>query len=493
MPPPTISTLTFKFDHFPSHPASSSNNLHNNNNEAILVGHRILSDLKSDMDGNLWRVAMYPNGERPVDSGIVQLCLYNKGETNLVAAVSFVVRGSTGRVYYEKPMAPGLLRARGKSGRGGNIIERQKILDRSQEILVGETSQSLVIEVVIQVCEDVEMYEWVSNGGHYFTPQNPCGKNLLKLLLDCNDEDSEVGGIGGGDADVHFQIKNEVLHAHKLILKMNAPELYLLCEDADDTTPPVPITGTSPEVFRIVLYYAYGGTFPKREPIKASNPDKEPILKHGLEIIEAADRYGLIELKLLVETYLVAYRVMRKHNVADMLLFADAKNCALLKEYAFAYAISRSRDIINSELSAKLKESNSLLQELFVAAAEIPEQQRRVSMGGGGGVGGSGSSGHGHGGGSGSSTNNNHHHGGSMEDDDDLVFRRSSLCVNELRIELHENDLDVDGSKEILISRLEQMRLRQYTHRSSSVSTQSSSSSIACSVETQESERRFRG
>eukprot|EP00573_Skeletonema_grethae_P012175 CAMPEP_0201693378 /NCGR_PEP_ID=MMETSP0578-20130828/5993_1 /ASSEMBLY_ACC=CAM_ASM_000663 /TAXON_ID=267565 /ORGANISM="Skeletonema grethea, Strain CCMP 1804" /LENGTH=358 /DNA_ID=CAMNT_0048178901 /DNA_START=63 /DNA_END=1136 /DNA_ORIENTATION=- len=358
MPPPTISTLTFKFDHFPS----LGNNIHDDH-LTTTTGHRILSDLKTDIDGNLWRVAMYPNGERSVDSGIVQLCLYNKGEEHLVAAVSFVVRGSTGRVYYEKPMAPGLLRARGKSGRGGNIIERRKILDRAHEILVGE-HQSLVVEVVIQVCDDVELYEWVSNGGHYYTPQNPCLKNLMRVLKSPDQE---------GLADVHFQLDEEVIHAHKLILKMNAPELYLLCEDAD--TAPIPITGISADVFRIILCYAYGGTFPKREPIKASSPEKEPILKLGLQIIEAADRYGMIELKILVETYLVAYRVMRKHNVADMLLFADAKNCALLKEYAFAYAISRSRDIINSELSAKLKESNSLLQELFVAAAEIPERR----------------------------------------------------------------------------------------------------------------------
>ena len=472
MPPPTISTLTFKFDHFASL-GPNIDDYYLAHNQQQTTGHRILSDIKSDIDGNLWRVAMYPNGERTVDSGTVQLCLYNKGETNLVAAVSFVVRGSTGRVYYEKPMAPGLLRARGKSGRGGNIIERRKILDRASEILVGE-HQSLVVEVVIQVCEDVELYEWVSNGGHYYTPQNPCSNNLLKLLVD--DTEGDDDDDDDDTADVHFQLNDDqVIHAHKLILKLNAPELYHLCEDADENTPPVPITGTSPEVFRIILYYAYGGTFPKREPIKASSPEKEIILKLGLEIIEAADRYGLIELKILVETYLVAYRVMRKHNVADMLLFADAKNCALLKEYAFAYAISRSRDIINSELSAKLKESNSLLQELFVAAAEIPECQRRASMG---------SVGSSHGGGGGSSS-----HNGSEE----LVFHRRSLCVNELRIELHENDLDVDGSKEILVSRLQQMRLQQYTPRSSSVSTQSSSSSIECSVETQESERRFRG
>jgi hypothetical protein len=207
------------------------------------------------------------------------------------------------------------------------------------------------------------------------------------------------------------------------------------------------------------------------------------ILKLGLEIIDAADRYGMIELKLLVETYLVAYRVIRRHNVADMLLFADAKNCALLKEYAFAYAISRSRDIINSELSAKLKESNSLLQELFVAAAEnLPE--RRASMGSNGNAGGNGN------GGGGSSS---HCGCGSSNDnsDEDLDYhRRSSMCVNELRIELSQNDLEVDGSKEMLELRLSSLQ-QNHTSRSS-VSTQSSSSSIECSLETQESDRRFR-
>ena len=132
MPAPTISTLTFKFDHFTSY--DNEDKTHNNNGGSHQYL-RILSDLKSDIDGNIFRVAMYPNGERPgVDSGMVQLCLYNKSNVDLVAAVSFVVRASDGRVYYEKPMAPGLLRARGKSGRGGNIIQRRKIIDRANEI-----------------------------------------------------------------------------------------------------------------------------------------------------------------------------------------------------------------------------------------------------------------------------------------------------------------------------------------------------------------------
>ena len=83
--------------------------------------------------------------------------------------------------------------------------------------------------------------------------------------------------------------------------------------------------------------------------------------------------------------------------------------------------------------------------------------------------------------------------GGSSNDnsDEDLDYhRRSSMCVNELRIELSQNDLEVDGSKEMLELRLSSLQ-QNHTSRSS-VSTQSSSSSIACSLETKESDRRFR-
>jgi hypothetical protein len=42
---------------------------------------------------------------------------------------------------------------------------------------------------------------------------------------------------------------------------------------------------------------------------------------------------ALVNLKLAVETDLVRHRVLRKGNVADYILFADAISCALLKEY----------------------------------------------------------------------------------------------------------------------------------------------------------------
>lgn len=53
-----------------------------------------------------------------------------------------------------------------------------------------------------------------------------------------------------------------VMHAHKLILKVNAPILYEFCEKYEDKSP-IPIIETSVEVFNHVLRFVYGGDVPK--------------------------------------------------------------------------------------------------------------------------------------------------------------------------------------------------------------------------------------
>ena len=52
------------------------------------------------------------------------------------------------------------------------------------------------------------------------------------------------------------------------------------------------------------------------------------------EIIDAANRYDVVGLKMAVENILVRERILDKKNVSDYILFSDAQSCALLKEYA---------------------------------------------------------------------------------------------------------------------------------------------------------------
>jgi hypothetical protein len=55
---------------------------------------------------------------------------------------------------------------------------------------------------------------------------------------------------------------------------------------------------------------------------------------HANEIIEVADRFGVTSLKLEAETSLVNTMTFSVENVKDLLIYADSKNCALLKEAA---------------------------------------------------------------------------------------------------------------------------------------------------------------
>ena len=211
----------------------------------------------------------------------------------------------------------------------------------------------------------------------------------------------------GDDADISFRIGEVTIPAHVLILRTNAPVLADLF-DGRATDTPVSIEGISPSAFRDVLRFVYGG----------NPPDKTEMLTRGKGIIDAANRFGIAGLKVAVENTLVASGVMRLSNVADYLLFADAQLCPLLKECATSYFVTRANDILNSKFSKELQESPKLLQELIRAVAQNSHGARSP---------------------------------------------RAGLSVGELRTELGERNLDVDGSKEMLVARLESAHKRRRT------------------------------
>ena len=173
----------------------------------------------------------------------------------------------------------------------------------------------------------------------------------------------------------------------------------------------IQIKNVTPAIFRIVLRYIYTGVV----------PDAETIKKNGMSIIEAADMFGVIPLKLAIETELVRNLVIKRRNVTDYLIFAESKTCSLLKEAAMSYFVTRSADLLNSATQEKLSESPGLLIEL------MKEMSKR-------------------------------------NDTDTRFDEYGNLSVNDLRKRLIAEELDIDGSKESLVSRLkESAKKRQRT------------------------------
>ena len=125
-------------------------------------------------------------------------------------------------------------------------------------------------------------------------------------------------------------------YAHRFILQQGSS---MLSEMGKSNTT-VSITDVSPEIFRHLLYYVYGG--------KVSEED---LKSNTREIIDAADKYGIVNLKLEAEALLVTSTTITIENMLDLLLYSSSKNCALLQEAVLDFALENSDEVSEKVLS----------------------------------------------------------------------------------------------------------------------------------------------
>jgi hypothetical protein len=132
-------------------------------------------------------------------------------------------------------------------------------------------------------------------------------------------------------ADVVFKIKGDQttsFYAHRLILRHAAPQLADLCV-MEGSPSFVDIPGISPAAFEVLLLYIYGG--------KKSNFGGD--IAQVKEIIEAADKFAVTNLKLDAEIWYVSMTTITTQNVLEHLEYAESKNCSLLKETALDFFV----------------------------------------------------------------------------------------------------------------------------------------------------------
>ena len=326
--------------------------------------HETFSEIQTDCNGHEWKMELWPGGHRDDDEpGWIGLDLHVENEDLLDVRCTFSVKDANGSTSVEC----------GDDNEyfvwGYNkIMKRSVILDEKNRIL---QNGALCIDVGIQVKDDKD---------YLFQPKSDHSKNMLNLLR------------SGEDADTFFIVGGREVMIHKPIIKAHAPLLASHCGSS--------INAIKPEVFQLLLEHIYSG----------NKPTKEDVLEHGKGLIDAANKYELVGLKMFVENTLVSERVLTVENVAEYILFADAKCCPLLKEYAFAFFSVHSKQVLKLETSKCLKESGELLSEII------------LSMNPGNG-------------------------------EEDIS------TVNELRKELGKLGLDVDGSKDALVSRLQEAKV----------------------------------
>ncbi|KAL7542982.1 hypothetical protein ACHAXR_012294 [Thalassiosira sp. AJA248-18] len=161
-------------------------------------------------------------------------------------------------------------------------------------------------------------------------------------------------------ADVVFEVEDEQqahikFHAHRVILKRCAPMLAELSAGPGVGVTSVPISGIKPEIFRHILHYVYGG--------KVAGTD---LKTHAKGIIGAANRFGVMNLKLEAEASYVKSTTISVDNVMEHLLYARYDmDCALLKEVVFDFILENGSEVLQK---VSLKDApGGLLVDLYAA------------------------------------------------------------------------------------------------------------------------------
>mmetsp|Transcript_11667 Transcript_11667/g.16728 ORF Transcript_11667/g.16728 Transcript_11667/m.16728 type:complete len:411 (-) Transcript_11667:649-1881(-) len=359
-------------------------------NLSTTKGHFVASP-KFTCNGHQWQLRVCPGGYGEAAEGKVAVYLRHRSEKSITTRYGIKMidkfGNATRTVITRKKEEFGAKRVRGSA----DYISRSVILDESQNIL--DSNGTLTFAVAIE-----------EEPTTAFVPKNP----LLKIMKGlCNDEATadvcfEVSAAQETDDDNGGtkRIKRTTpFYAHRLILDHCAPMLAAICGSNDSGGKvSVPVNDVKADVFRHLLPYVYGESIPK-----------EDLKKYARDIIDAADKYSIVNLKLEAEAVYVQSVDICLDNVMDNLLYADSRNCALLKETVMNFLADN-----HSEASAHISFTDCpghLMKDLLVAFGRNSKKDANGANA------------------------------------DELT----TLSVSELRRRLHERGLEVDGSREAMI------------------------------------------
>ena len=345
-------------------------------------GEKTRSEEQKDCNRNSWTLSVSPSSKG--GSTNTKICL--KRETfygkQWPCKVQFRIRNAVGAIHYETSPVHFTFSRYALSLEHDNVIGRDTLVSSEGVICDG----SLLVDVEIQYGLRPQRQVLVSQ----FHKKSKNDANLLRLL------DS------GDDADINLKFEGTVIPAHRLILKMNAPFLYSLCESKEKGTTDVTLSHLTLQVCRILLRYIYGAELPSKKTVMAAN--------EGKDIIDAAHMYKVIGVKIAVEEMIVGALVIDATNVVDWILYADTKKCPLIMEYCLQYYILREPDLVQAGSTRALDASPHLLHEIISLMRKMDDR---------------------------------------VETDENV------LSVAELRHQLEEKGLELDGSRAMLVKSLQ--------------------------------------
>ena len=154
----------------------------------------------------------------------------------------------------------------------------------------------------------------------------------------------EVKGAGGNGDNAASSLVT--FPAHLFVLKAKAPKLAAEFGQDAEKIDKVSITDVNPAIFHLLLRSVYGGVV-----------EKKKLIAHAKNIIDAAHKYDIFDLKLAAEAAYVKSTQITMENAFDLLLYAQALNLERLKEVVIDFHAKNISD--GSEPAQKLYASTN--------------------------------------------------------------------------------------------------------------------------------------
>ncbi|KAL7496848.1 hypothetical protein ACHAWT_005041 [Skeletonema menzelii] len=298
-PPPSLSGSGEKWRSFQFHFHDFSNLSTTRKQEFICNGHR-------------WQLKVYPGGD--LHEGQVSAFVCHLSEGRITTGFGIKVIDEFGKTTKRTPSSKNEFYD-GYNHCGYDIISRSVLLDESENILDDNGTLTLIVSIE-------------EESTTVFVPKNPLVKMMREMFNDGTTADVcfEVSTAEGKDDDDDRTKRAKTttpFYAHRSILEKCAPILAAICGSNNDSggVAVASVNDVKPHIFHHLLFYVYGGSIPEEE-----------LKTHAKGIIDAADKYSIINLKLAAEAAYVQSTDISLDNAMDNLLYADSRNCALLKE-----------------------------------------------------------------------------------------------------------------------------------------------------------------
>ena len=348
-------------------------------------------------NGEWWELSIFHEGEVPDRYVAVYLYLISAGCVSATFDVGIV--NKNGVVVQKCHRTKNFIGLNDYTG-WEDFIKRSDIVDPSKAVL----DDYGTLKVRVQMKEEPKTA---------FVPPNPFTSLMKSIFLDeaSSDVCFEVSApVKEEESDV--AASDDLFHAHRLVLDTCAPMLAALCGSSDDGEMVVAtITDVNPNIFRHLLFYVYGGSVPK-----------DDLREYAKDIIDAADKFSIVNLKLEAEKAYVDSTEITIDNVMDNLLYADAMNCFLLKELAIDFLADNGEELLDNSVSFNDLPEHVIKDVIVAVTRKKKKAVAEVAY---------------------------DYNKGTF-----CARALSLMSVSDLRRKLYYLDLDVDGSRETMIEAL---------------------------------------